>query len=242
SGRGQRPGPRGLHGQPDRGQHRRDAGADAEARRDRVGQVGGRVTDPAPATAVRTRAARPEALTASRDVPPRPPAARAGLATRISSALYLLPALALVGVLLLAPFGYTVYQSLTAYDGISPAEFVGLENYSTLLGDERFHRSLLNTLIWTVGTLLLPVILGLIVAVLTNTSGWATWVRYAFVLPYAISGTATAVIWGFVLRSDGALNQLLGGLGLDSLQRERLLSWPMDTIVMVLATTWQAGG
>ena len=53
-----------------------------------------------------------------------------------------------------------------------------------------------------VGTLLLPVLLGLMIAVLTNASGWATWVRYAFVRPYAISGTATAVIWCFMLRSD----------------------------------------
>jgi ABC-type sugar transport system permease subunit len=167
---------------------------------------------------------------------------RKALAARLGSALYLLPAVALVGVLLLVPFGYTVYQSLTEYDGINPAEFVGFDNYSTLLQDERFHRSLLNTLIWTVGTLLLPVLLGLAIAVLTNTSGWATWVRYAFVLPYAISGTATAIIWGFILRSDGALNQMLGAFGLDSLRNEWLLSWPTNTIVMVLANTWQAVG
>lgn len=161
---------------------------------------------------------------------------------RVGSALYLLPSLGLVGVLLLVPFGYTVYLSFTEYDGLTPASWVGLDNFTTLFHDERFMRSLLNTLIWTIGTLLLPVLLGLLIAVLTNNSGWATWVRYAFVLPYAISGTATAVIWGFVLRSDGALNQLLGGLGLDSLQREWLLTWPMNTIVMVLANTWQAVG
>lgn len=168
--------------------------------------------------------------------------AQSVVVARLGSAIYLLPALVLVGGLLLVPFGYTVYLSLTEYDGIRPAELIGLENYTFLFHDERFHRSLLNTLIWTVGTLLLPVLLGLLIAVLTNRSGWATWVRYAFVLPYAVSGTATAIIWGFVLRSDGALNQMLSAFGLDALQREWLLSWPMNTIVMVLANTWQAVG
>lgn len=178
--------------------------------------------------------------------PPAPAPARSGRrvmpARSVRSAAYLLPAVVLVGALLLVPFGYTVYQSLTEYDGISPAEFVGFDNYVTLFGDERFHQSLLNTLIWTVGTLLLPVVLGLLIAVLTNRTGWAMWVRYAFVLPYAISGTATAVIAGFVLRSDGALNQALRAIGLDSLQREWLLTWPMNTVVMVVANTWQAVG
>ncbi|WP_205740896.1 carbohydrate ABC transporter permease [Haloactinopolyspora alba] len=199
------------------------------------------MTEPAPSTAVRTRAPGAEAT------PPRPRAhgpraRRDALTARAGIAMYILPALALVGILLLVPFGYTVYQSLTEYDGISPAEFVGFDNYVTLLGAERFHRSLINTVIWTVGTLLLPVLLGLLIAVLTNASGWPVWVRYAFVLPYAISGTATGVIWGFMLRSDGAVNQVLGAFGLDSLQQEWLLSWPMNTIVMILAETWRAVG
>lgn len=199
------------------------------------------MTEPAGQTAVRPRAPEPER---------KAPRARNrgsnvrydGFTARAGSAAHLLPAVLLVGVLLLVPFGYTVYQSLTDYDGLSTAQFVGLDNYVALFGEERFHRSLLNTVIWMVGTLLLPVLLGLMIAVLTNASGWATWVRYAFVLPYAISGTATAVIWGFMLRSDGAINQVLGAFGLDELQREWLLSWPMNTIVMILANTWQAVG
>jgi multiple sugar transport system permease protein len=62
------------------------------------------------------------------------------------------------------------------------------------------------------------------------------------VLPFAISGTATAVIWGFILRSDGALNQALGALGLESLRSSWLLEWPANTIVMILANSWQAVG
>lgn len=163
-------------------------------------------------------------------------------ARRIGNAAFLTPALALVGVVLLVPFAVTVYESFTDYDGIGAARFTGVDNYTRLLGDSAFRHSLVNTLLWTVGTLLLPVVLGLLIAVLTNGGGWRAWVRYVFIVPYAISGTATAAIWGFILRSDGALNQALGWVGLDSLRREWLLTWPANTIAMVIANTWQAVG
>lgn len=160
----------------------------------------------------------------------------------VSTALFLAPAVLLVATLLLVPFVVTLYQSFTAYDGIGTPSFTGLENYRDLFTDSGFLRSLLNTLLWTIGTLILPVVLGLVIAVLTNSTGWAMWLRYAFVLPYAISGTATAVVWGFILRSDGALNQALGFLGMEALQGQWLLSWPTNTIAMILASTWQMIG
>lgn len=174
------------------------------------------------------------------------PAARGRLAPRGSGrlgvGLFLSPAVLLVAVLLLLPFLVTLYQSFTAYDGLSAPRFTGLDNYTELVTDPSFLRSLLNTFMWTVGTLVLPVALGLLIAVLTNSTGWAMWLRYAFVLPYAISGTATAVVWGFILRSDGALNQALAFVGLDAWQGQWLLSWPTNTIVMILASTWQMIG
>jgi multiple sugar transport system permease protein len=147
-----------------------------------------------------------------------------------------------VTALLLVPFAVTVFQSFTAFDGLGTPRFDGIANYRELITDSGFLRSMLNTLMWTIGTLILPVALGLVIAVLTNATGWAAWVRYAFVLPYAISGTATAVVWGFILRSDGALNQALGLVGLENLQTEWLLNWPSNTIVMILAGTWQLVG
>jgi ABC-type sugar transport system permease subunit len=189
-----------------------------------------------------------DTVAAPADKPPRtlPPRRRASgrwaWTARAASAAFLAPALALVAVLLLTPFAVTLYHSFTQYDGITPARFTALDNYQRLVNDSGFRHSLLNTLIWTMGTLLLPVVLGLLIAVLTNGVGRLGWVRYAFVLPYAISGTATAAIWGFMLRSDGALNQALGFLGLESLQREWLLSWPTNIVVMIVANTWQAVG
>jgi len=161
--------------------------------------------------------------------------------TRFGAIPFLIPALALVGALLLAPFVATVYQSFTRDNGFS-SEFIGIENYVRLFGDQGFLQSLVNTVMWTIGTLVLPVGLGLLIAVFTSSMRGGKWLRFAFILPYALSGAATAVIWGFILRSDGALNQAISFIGLTPPASGWLLEWPGNTIVMIVANTWQATG
>ncbi|MEV6168978.1 sugar ABC transporter permease [Streptomyces sp. NPDC051954] len=154
---------------------------------------------------------------------------------------FLTPAVALIFVLLLVPFLSTAWRSLFDDNGVT-ARFVGLSNYVALFTDPDFGRSLLNTVLWVVGTLVLPVLLGLLLAVLTHSVRWGAMARTAVVIPYALSGSATALLWTFLLRTDGAVNQTLNAVGLSGWQQEWLLHWPMNTLVMIVATTWQGTG
>ncbi|MEU9880907.1 carbohydrate ABC transporter permease [Streptomyces phaeochromogenes] len=154
---------------------------------------------------------------------------------------FLTPAVALILLLLLVPFLVTAWRSLFDDNGVT-ARFVGLSNYVALFTDPDFGRSLLNTVMWVVGTLVLPVLLGLLLAVLTHSVRWGAVARTAVVIPYALSGSATALLWTFLLRTDGAVNQTLSAAGLGGWQQEWLLHWPMNTLVMIVATTWQATG
>lgn len=154
---------------------------------------------------------------------------------------FLLPAIAFVAVLLAVPFAVTAWRSLYDDNGIS-ARWVGFANYAALFTDPDFGRSMLNTVMWVAGTLLLPVLLGLLLAVLTNSVRWGAVARTVVVIPYALSGSATALLWSFLLQTDGAVNQTLTAIGLGSWQQEWLLHWPLNTAVMILATTWQATG
>ncbi len=95
---------------------------------------------------------------------------------------------------------------------------------------------------WVAGTLLLPVAIGLAIAVATHRMRFGRLAQLLIVLPYAISGAATAVLWKFILTSEGSLNEVLHGIGLDSLARAWLLEWPQNTIAMIVASTWQATG
>jgi multiple sugar transport system permease protein len=154
---------------------------------------------------------------------------------------FLAPAVLLVVALLVVPFLVTAYRSLFDDNGIT-SHWVGLANYGALFTDPAFGRSLLNTAMWVAGTLLLPVVIGLALAALTNSVRWGVVARTAVVIPYALSGSATALLWQFMLQTDGAINQTLSAVGLGSWQQEWLLHWPMNTVVMILVTTWQGTG
>lgn len=161
---------------------------------------------------------------------------------RVTPYLFLLPALLLVAGWLLGPFVRTAYLSFTEYNGIGDPSLTGAENYTSLARDPILLDSFRNTLYWVVGTLLLPVGLGLLIAVLTYELTGGALYRLPFLLPYAISGTAIGVMWEFMLRSNGALNSLLEMIGLESLERSWLLRPPINTWSMIVASTWQSVG
>ncbi|QEU97896.1 carbohydrate ABC transporter permease [Streptomyces kanamyceticus] len=181
-----------------------------------------------------------------RGVPVRTPhqAAKAGggrLGGPLAALPWALPAFAFVGVLLVYPFFRSVYGSFFEENGFT-SSFTGLDNYTRLADDPIFGRSLLNTLMWVAGTLLLPVLAGLLIAVATHRMRFGGIAQLVIVLPFAISGAATAVLWNFMLTSEGAVNQVLRGVGLDSWAQPWLLEWPQNTLSMIVASTWQATG
>lgn len=152
------------------------------------------------------------------------------------------PAVLFVALMLYLPFLWSVFISFTHYEGSGTPRWAGLANYSRLLDDPVLATTVRNTALWVVGTLLLPVGLGLLIAVLTYNVRGGTWMRLPFMLPYAISGTATALAWGFVLQDKGALNSLLATLHLPGAHTSFLQTAPLNTIVMILAQTWQSLG
>ncbi|MBT2233161.1 sugar ABC transporter permease [Nonomuraea sp. NEAU-A123] len=149
---------------------------------------------------------------------------------------YVAPAALLVAGLLYVPFIWTAYLSFTSYDGLAPPEWVGLRNFGKLLQDPALITSLGNTLLWVVGTMALPVGLGLLVAVLSYDIKGGVWYRVPFMLPYALSGAGLAMVWSPILSHDGIANLLLG------VDTAFLQKAPHNTIAMLLVWTWQQLG
>lgn len=156
--------------------------------------------------------------------------------------LFLAPALVLVGALLLWPFTRTLVLSFTDSSGASGGSFVGIDNYTRLATDPILTDALINTLFWVIGTLVLPVGIGLLVAVVSLDLDRASFLRLPFLIPYALSGTAIGVMWEFMLRSNGAINSSLEELGLGQLTESWLLQPPLNTWSMIAASTWQSVG
>lgn len=154
---------------------------------------------------------------------------------------FVAPGVLLIAVLLYLPLLWTIFLSFTEYDGLGDPEWVGFENYIEMWDDAALIQSSLNTLIWVVGTLVIPVGLGLLLAMTTFGLKGGIWFRLPFLIPYAISGVGVGLIWSFVLQSNGALDQALGLVGIVDTPRW-LLDWPTNTIVMICAAAWQGVG
>jgi ABC-type sugar transport system permease subunit len=161
---------------------------------------------------------------------------------RVTPYLFLLPAVVLVSGLLLWPFARTLLLSFTDSTGPATGDFVGTENYTRFANDPILTDALVNTMLWVIGTLALPVTIGLLVAVLSFDTKGGTFLRLPFLIPYALSGTAIGVMWEFMLRSNGAINSSLEQLGLSSLVQSWLLQPPLNTWSMIIASTWQSVG
>ncbi|MDG4861708.1 sugar ABC transporter permease [Streptomyces sp. T-3] len=198
------------------------------------------IVNPAPAAARPTTGVRPR-----RRIPTRTPHQAVGRGARLGGPMsaipWALPAFALVGVLLVYPFFRSVYGSFFEDNGFT-SSFTGIDNYTRLADDPIFGQAVLNTVLWVAGTLLLPVLVGLLIAVATHGMRFGGLAQLVIVLPYAISAVATGVLWNFMLTSDGAVNQALRGIGLDSWAQTWLLEWPQNTLSMIVASTWQATG
>jgi len=134
--------------------------------------------------------------------------------------LFALPALAVYTVFLVYPAFTSLYFSLTDWDGLSPNyHVVGLDNYRAMVSDPVVVRAAINNIIWTVVTIVVPVILGLTLALLLNGKARGKPIlRMLFYTPGVLPLVSIASIWGWLYNPNyGAVNALLRDIGLDSL-------------------------
>lgn len=157
--------------------------------------------------------------------------------------LYLAPMVAIVGVFLLYPAVETIRVSFTQWDGIHAPVFNGLQNYLQFATDPAFIASLLNTLYWVAGILVLQVGVGLLLAVVVNASLLGGLFKRVIYLPHAISGAAIGVIWySIYIPGQGMLNSALRFLQVGSLAQHWLTNPPLNTFAMIVAGIWQGMG
>ncbi|MFC8981198.1 carbohydrate ABC transporter permease [Streptomyces sp. NPDC057411] len=158
-------------------------------------------------------------------VPVRPPAPRRSLlrawGSWASVAWFLVPALALFLVFVLAPIVVAVYTGFFKWGGIGPLqEWVGFANYSRLFDDQVFLGDLWRGLYLIVLSITVQLPFALFTAILLNQRlrGRAVY-RTLFFAPYVLSEVVTAVLFTMIfLPGDGMADHLAGALGLDGLR------------------------
>ncbi|MEV7996652.1 sugar ABC transporter permease [Streptomyces sp. NPDC086077] len=118
---------------------------------------------------------------------------------RTVAALFLLPALVLLGALVVYPIGYSVVRSFYDQSGDG---FAGFDNYQALFTDEGIRTALKNNIIWVVFAPTVATALGLIFAVLTERVRWGTAFKLVVFMPMAISMLAAGIIFRLVYDQD----------------------------------------
>ncbi|MBT2508204.1 sugar ABC transporter permease [Streptomyces sp. ISL-98] len=136
-------------------------------------------------------------------VPPPPDASgtrKSVTGTRKSIAVgFLLPALVLLGALVVYPIGYSVYRSFFDKSGDS---FAGLDNFVEIFTDDTILTAVKNNAIWVVVAPTVSTALGLIFAVLTERIRWGTAFKLLVFMPMAISMLAAGIIFRLVYEQD----------------------------------------
>ncbi|MEV6404600.1 MULTISPECIES: carbohydrate ABC transporter permease [Streptomyces] len=118
---------------------------------------------------------------------------------RTVAALFLLPALVLLGALVVYPIGYSVVRSFYDQSGDG---FAGLDNYKALFTDDGIRTALKNNVLWVVFAPTVATALGLIFAVLTERIRWGTAFKLVVFMPMAISMLAAGIIFRLVYDQD----------------------------------------
>ncbi len=132
--------------------------------------------------------------------------------------LLVLPLLAALALVALWPLARTVWFSVTDATllDLGAAAYVGLDNYSFLLADPGWWRSVGNTLLFTATSVTLEVCLGFAIALALDAQfpGRGA-LRAAVLIPWAIPTVVSAKMWAWMFHDVyGVLNEMLLGIGL----------------------------
>lgn len=153
----------------------------------------------------------------------------------IAGYLFLLPNMVGFLVFTLVPVVWGLLLSLTNYDGFNKAEFVGLANFKKLFHDGYFYTSLTNNIYYSVVSVTLTLIFGLMLAVLLQQKLKGSEVfKTIFFFPQLTSSVAFGVIFMALFRGEGPVNGVLSILGMENPPRWLTsTAWSMTTIIIV---------
>ena len=153
----------------------------------------------------------------------------------------LLPALVFLVVVTQVPFLFTLYYSTQSWNLVRPGsrKFNGLGNYLDVVKDSQFREVALNTVILIVGTVLVSVVLGLLLALLLDRSfpGRGV-VRTLLITPFLVTPVAAALIWKTTMFDPvfGLVNFVLSPFGVG--QTDWVSQFPLTSVMIDLIWQW----
>lgn len=135
-----------------------------------------------------------------------------------------------------------LYVSMTNWDLLTPAKWIGLNNYKQLVIDKLFWQSLKVTILYVIAAVPLSIIVGFSIALLLNQKikGLSIW-RTIYYFPAILSGVAVSLMWMWVFNPDfGVINLILSYFGIQGPGWIASADWALPSLVVI--SVWGAGG
>lgn len=164
----------------------------------------------------------------------------------LGSFAFAVPALVFYTLFVVIPIFGTFNISLHRWNGAEPyMTKVGFDNYIRVFTDPIFYKALLNNVIWITFTICIPVMLGLLLAVLISQKfvrGKLLY-RLTYFMPNVVSLVAVGIVWSWMYNPEfGIIGRALQAMGLsngsiDFMGNENLVIWSL-----VIAGSWTCFG
>ncbi|MDF2885294.1 MAG: carbohydrate transporter rane protein 1, family [Clostridiaceae bacterium] len=156
---------------------------------------------------------------------------------------FILPNFLGFAIFTLIPMIFAFALAFLNWDGSNPITFAGLDNFKHLFQDTTFKISIVNTIVYSIGTVPLTLIASLGIAILLNKKIFArNFFRTVFFFPYVASLIAIAVVWNMIFNPTmGIVNSFLTSMGVANPPGwTSSTTWAMPVIIFV--SIWKGMG
>ena len=159
--------------------------------------------------------------------------------------LLLFPVLILFGIAVVFPLIDTIRLSFYDIKGLAPAKYIGIGNYTKLFADPAFRHTLQTTLVFTLGTTIIAVGVGWIIAMLCAFAPRQTMpFRVMIFSAFGVSEAVTGYMWITMLRPDsgGLVNSVIRLFGFPDFAQPWLGDPNTALGALIVAAAWGAAG
>jgi len=163
-------------------------------------------------------------------------------ASRFDPVWMLAPTLLVLVLFFFYPLALAFVHSLTEWDLLTPARYVGFANYRALLTSAAFYEVLLTTLTVSVTSVAGSMLVGLLLALAVNRAGrMAAFVRSSVFSAYVVSWVSVALLWLWLLDADAGL--VSGAARALGLARVGVLADPLTApYALAFVIVWKISG
>lgn len=155
--------------------------------------------------------------------------------------IFVLPAMIIVGALLIYPIFSSLYYSMTTKHLIRPMyDFVGLANYQDVLTDPDFFKAFFHSIIWTIASLAGQIFIGFTAALCVNRVRHLKGVyRTLMIIPWAFPSIVIALSWKWILNGvSGFIPNMLVQLGICNELPQFLSDSSIVFLTLVMINIW----